>query len=313
MNLNEVEEKEGYNDIINCIINFSKKSKSSYYINIEKICNEINSSPFYIINELNRLKEIYKFHVNYYDASFYLELNKEKLKENLSNLNINESQWIDILSKKLLEHINKIEKTRVKKVDQIYKLLNSASTKSLSENSIYWEKSTSKNENNNNKNNINDNKDDDKNNNGSDYDISNNENSIYDDDENERQRKILHSTLENKLRVNISKYYTEKNNEDNNKYNKWGFCDDELINNAKQCHLAMDVDVKTFILDNIDEIQNGRVVARIFHGLSSPKYPASKWYKNNLWGKYVNINFEDIERIANIVIQNFKDKKIAKQ
>jgi len=39
----------------------------------------------------------------------------------------------------------------------------------------------------------------------------------------------------------------------------------------------MDVDVKTFILDNIDEIKTGKAVARIFHGISSPKYPASKW------------------------------------
>jgi len=39
----------------------------------------------------------------------------------------------------------------------------------------------------------------------------------------------------------------------------------------------MDVDVKTFILDNIDEISYGRAVARIFHGISSPKFPVSKW------------------------------------
>jgi len=33
-------------------------------------------------------------------------------------------------------------------------------------------------------------------------------------------------------------------------------------------------------------------------------------YKNKLWGKYININFEDIERIANIALKDFKEKKI---
>ncbi|KAG4103258.1 ATP-dependent DNA helicase [Neocallimastix lanati (nom. inval.)] len=101
------------------------------------------------------------------------------------------------------------------------------------------------------------------------------------EDDDEKKRKFLNCTLENKLRKGISDYFT-----------------------------AMDVDVKTFILDNIDEIKNGRAVARIFHGISSPKFPASKWYKNKLWGKYINISFDDIERIANIAFKNFKNKKI---
>ncbi|ORX57724.1 ATP-dependent DNA helicase [Piromyces finnis] len=281
LNINEIEEKEGYNEVLNYIINKSEKSRSSYVISVEKICNTLDCSPFYIFNELNRLKKTYKFDINYSNTSFYLEIDKIILKKNLKSLNINENEWINILSNKLLKHLNKIEKSKVKKVDELYRLLKKSATKSISENCIYWE------------NIINQSKDE--------YKISN---------ENDREKIKLNIELENKLRNNIKDYYSNKYFDENEENDKWGFCDEELINNSKKCHLAMDIDVKTFIFDNISEIKTGRSVARIFHGIPSPQYPASKWYKNKLWGKYININFEEIERIAKITLQSFKNKKI---
>lgn len=79
----------------------------------------MNCSPFYVIKELNRLKELYKLNVSYSEVSFYLELNKTKLKDNLSKLEIDEDEWINQLSNKLLSYVNKIEKAKVKKVDQV--------------------------------------------------------------------------------------------------------------------------------------------------------------------------------------------------
>jgi len=79
----------------------------------------LNCSPFYVIKELNRLKELYKLNVSYSEVSFYLELNKTKLKDNLSKLEIDEDEWINQLSNKLLSYVNKIEKAKVKKVDQV--------------------------------------------------------------------------------------------------------------------------------------------------------------------------------------------------
>ncbi|OUM68248.1 hypothetical protein PIROE2DRAFT_4128, partial [Piromyces sp. E2] len=118
-NINEIEKKEGYNEVLNCIINHSEKSNYSYVINIEKICDSLDCSPFYIINELNRMKELYKFNINYSNISFYLEMNNAVSVENLKSLNMNKNEWINSLSNKLFEHIKKIEKSKVKKVDQV--------------------------------------------------------------------------------------------------------------------------------------------------------------------------------------------------
>jgi ATP-dependent DNA helicase Q4 len=291
--LNQIEEKENYNEVINFLINNSEKIKQSYVINIEKICNGLDCSPFYVFNELNRLKNEYKLYIKYSDISFYLELNKSVLEENIKNLNIDKEKWVNLLSNKLYERVKNIENSKVKKVDQIYLLLKNAASESLSENSIYWESE------NNNK--IIDEQ------NGNEYKTKIDD---QNEDDDEKKRKFLNCTLENKLRKGISDYFTGIKKNNDIEFNKWGFCDEKLISDAKQCHLAMDVDVKTFILDNIDEIKNGRAVARIFHGISSPKFPASKWYKNKLWRKYINISFDDIERIANIAFKNFKNKKI---
>jgi len=114
--------------VINIILNFYNNLKTAILgtnimfkytlINI-KICNNLDCSAFYIINELNRMKNLYKLNINYSDISFYLEMNKAVSKENLNSLNINASEWVDLLSNKLFEHINKIEKSKVKKVDQV--------------------------------------------------------------------------------------------------------------------------------------------------------------------------------------------------
>ncbi len=48
----------------------------------------------------------------------------------------------------------------------------------------------------------------------------------------------FHSELEKKLRESISDYYfNEIKNENNSENDKWGFCDDELINDAKQWYI----------------------------------------------------------------------------
>jgi len=91
----------------------------------------------------------------------------------------------------------------------VYKLLKSAATESLSENCIYWE---------NYENEI-DNK-------------SKTDNEEEEDDD--KERKILHSKLENKLRNDITDYYFNEISNTDNVENKWGFCDEELIDNAKR-------------------------------------------------------------------------------
>jgi len=42
----------------------------------------------------------------------------------------------------------------------------------------------------------------------------------------------------------------------------------------------------------------GLSVARIFHGIPSPKFPVFDWCKNSFWGKYVHVDFEKLRSIA---------------
>ncbi len=65
------------------------------------------------------MKELYKLNVSYSEVSFYLEINKTKLKDNLTEFKIDKDEWINQLSNKLLNYVNKIEKAKVKKVDQV--------------------------------------------------------------------------------------------------------------------------------------------------------------------------------------------------
>jgi ATP-dependent DNA helicase Q4 len=45
------------------------------------------------------------------------------------------------------------------------------------------------------------------------------------------------------------------------------------------------------------QVTSGRVIARIFHGISSPQYPAIDWSRNYMWRRYAGVDFNVI-RIA---------------
>ena len=45
------------------------------------------------------------------------------------------------------------------------------------------------------------------------------------------------------------------------------------------------------------------VVARIFHGMSSPQFPASEWMRSGFWGRHVAVDFEDIQVAATKVLK----------
>ena len=53
----------------------------------------------------------------------------------------------------------------------------------------------------------------------------------------------------------------------------------------------------------------GRCVARIFHGLQSPRYPALDWYKSNFWGRYTTVDFYVIKNMATKALIEVKTKK----
>jgi ATP-dependent DNA helicase Q4 len=47
-------------------------------------------------------------------------------------------------------------------------------------------------------------------------------------------------------------------------------------------------------------------VARIFHGLATPAFPAQQWAKCGFWGHFTGWDFGAIEREARVQLAQFK-------
>lgn len=57
-------------------------------------------------------------------------------------------------------------------------------------------------------------------------------------------------------------------------------------------------DVRTMINMYRDNQFTGRALARIFHGIQSPNYPAVVWGRCKFWRSHINEDFHEICRIA---------------
>lgn len=47
---------------------------------------------------------------------------------------------------------------------------------------------------------------------------------------------------------------------------------------------------------------SGRAIARVFHGVQSPNYPAVIWGRSNFWRAHTSVDFNRIVRLANAEI-----------
>lgn len=58
-------------------------------------------------------------------------------------------------------------------------------------------------------------------------------------------------------------------------------------------------DVYLLLINSDPSVQfTGRAIARIFYRLGSPLFPAKRWGKCWLWGKYIELNFDQLCQIA---------------
>lgn len=59
-------------------------------------------------------------------------------------------------------------------------------------------------------------------------------------------------------------------------------------------------DIRKFIYTYENEMKlNGTIVARIFHGIGTPKYPNEIWGRNRVfWRSHLDFDFETIIKIA---------------
>uniref|UniRef100_A0AAG5DBZ4 ATP-dependent DNA helicase Q4 n=1 Tax=Anopheles atroparvus TaxID=41427 RepID=A0AAG5DBZ4_ANOAO len=65
-------------------------------------------------------------------------------------------------------------------------------------------------------------------------------------------------------------------------------------------------DIRTMICRYPENNFSGRTIARIFHGVQSPNYPALVWSRSNFWRGYTKTDFNRIVRLANAEIVRMK-------
>lgn len=69
--------------------------------------------------------------------------------------------------------------------------------------------------------------------------------------------------------------------------------------------LQLKKDIRLFLNQHSDETITGRVVARIFHGISSPRYPAHLWATGSnayYWRRHLDIDFNSILQTTTLIL-----------
>lgn len=61
-------------------------------------------------------------------------------------------------------------------------------------------------------------------------------------------------------------------------------------------------DVRTMMSRYPDNQFTGRTLARIFHGVASPVYPAQIWFRCQYWRQHTRVDFNRIVHLANAEI-----------
>uniref|UniRef100_A0A8C4T3W2 DNA 3'-5' helicase n=1 Tax=Erpetoichthys calabaricus TaxID=27687 RepID=A0A8C4T3W2_ERPCA len=104
-----------------------------------------------------------------------------------------------------------------------------------------------------------------------------------DDDRSQKLKALLMNYFDKKAELDLSK------NSSN--------CD--VILQLKDWGDQIRADIRSFLSTRNEEKFSGRAIARIFHGIGSPCYPALIYGKDRrFWRKYINFDFNEIIRIA---------------
>ncbi|KAL1431751.1 hypothetical protein MTO96_013858 [Rhipicephalus appendiculatus] len=76
--------------------------------------------------------------------------------------------------------------------------------------------------------------------------------------------------------------------------------DDEEPPQTEQCLNHLRQEIRNLVTQHRDHSFNGRAVARIFHGIGSPCFPAQVWGRvRRFWRGFLDVDFNTIVTIAN--------------
>ncbi|XP_039593277.1 ATP-dependent DNA helicase Q4 isoform X2 [Polypterus senegalus] len=109
-----------------------------------------------------------------------------------------------------------------------------------------------------------------------------------DDDRSQKLKALLMNYFDKKAELDLSKKYEEdKEDCELSKYK------------LKDWEDQIRADIRSFLSTHNEEKFSGRAIARIFHGIGSPCYPALTYGKDRrFWRKYINFDFNEIIRMA---------------
>ncbi|XP_077503039.1 recQ4 helicase isoform X2 [Amblyomma americanum] len=76
--------------------------------------------------------------------------------------------------------------------------------------------------------------------------------------------------------------------------------DNEDTTPTEQCLGSLRQEIRSLVMQHRDHSFNGRAVARIFHGIESPCFPAKVWGRvHRFWRSFLDVDFNTILNIAN--------------
>uniref|UniRef100_A0A673KP50 DNA 3'-5' helicase n=1 Tax=Sinocyclocheilus rhinocerous TaxID=307959 RepID=A0A673KP50_9TELE len=102
-------------------------------------------------------------------------------------------------------------------------------------------------------------------------------------------KELLRHYFDKRRNLDLSKHYQEEEEDEEEELNK---C--KVDWEAQIC-----ADIRGFLSNRSDEKFSGRAVARIFHGIGSPCYPAQTYGRDRrYWRKYIQFDFNEIIRLA---------------
>ena len=76
---------------------------------------------------------------------------------------------------------------------------------------------------------------------------------------------------------------------------------------TEQQSLQLKKDIRLFLSQHSDETFTSRAIARIFHGISSPKYPAHLWGTGRnayYWRRHLDVDFNFILQTVTLILTN---------
>ncbi|XP_055076482.2 ATP-dependent DNA helicase Q4 [Misgurnus anguillicaudatus] len=103
-------------------------------------------------------------------------------------------------------------------------------------------------------------------------------------------KQLLRDYFDKRRNLDLSKDCQDEEEDEEESLNKCKMRDWE----AQIC-----ADIRGFLASRSDEKFSGRAVARIFHGIGSPCYPAQTYGRDRrYWRKYIQFDFNEIRRLA---------------